>query len=355
MGETRDRAAMSIIAALRLGIPPEYGVERYSVARADITETFHDDLDAVLAGASALRYLSADYGQGKTHLLRLLRQQAFQRDFVVSIVELTGGSCPLFSLVDVYRQVMLGLRTAESPDESALELVLDRWLTFQRSAIPSDRERSLRRLPQDFQAALLAYLQAVNFLRPSPERRDSVFRWLTGERLSKRERDSLEVFESLGEATALGVLDAISDLFRDIGYGGVCILFDEAEGIASFARSAHRERAIANLFRIARSAESSVGCYFVYATTPSFADVVRDYAPFHAANADRRVLELAPLSPSEIRELVDRLRTVYEAAYAISIPDGVAGAVRDAAADGATSRVGDLTRSVVQAFDEFRG
>ena len=355
MGETRDRAAMAIIAALRLGIPPEYGVARYSVARAEITTTFHEDLDDVSQGASALRYMSADYGQGKTHLLRLLREQAFDRDFVVSIVELTGAGCPLFSLVDVYRQVMLGLRTAQSPDEPALDAVLDRWLTFQRSAAPADRERSLRRLPQDFQAVLLAYLQAVNFLRPSPERRDAVFRWLTGERLSKRERDSLEVLQNLDDSTSLGILDAISDLFRDIGYGGVCILFDEAESIASFARSAHRERAITNLFRIARSAESSVGCYFVYATTPSFAEVVREHAPFHAANADRRILELAPLSATEVRQLVDRLRTVYEAAYAISIPERVVGAVRDAGGDGGTSRVGDLTRSIVQAFDEFRG
>jgi len=353
MSEARDPAAMAIVSALRRGVPPEYGVGRYSVARNEIAETFHRDLDNVSAGASALRYLSADIGQGKTHLLRLLREEAFGRDFVVSIVELASATCPLFNLLDVYRQIMLGLRTAESPDDPALESVLDRWLEFQKTAPPEDRLRSLRRLPKDFQAALLGYLQAVNFLRPIPERRDAVLRWMVGERLSKRDRDSLDIFENLAEESALAVLDAISDLFRDIGYGGVCILFDEAESVASFARSLHRERAIESLFRIARAAEESVGCYFVYATTPSFAEIVREFPEFHAATSDAEILELRPLQPGEIRQLISKIRSVYEAAYAEALPDDRVVVIQDVLAD-ETSRVGDLTRGVVQAFDEIR-
>ena len=57
----------------------------------------------------------------------------------------------------------------------------------------------------------------------------------------------------------------MSALARDIGYAGVCVLFDEAEAIVSFSRSSQRSEALTNLVRIVRQTEKSEGTYFVYA------------------------------------------------------------------------------------------
>ncbi len=108
----------------------------------------------------------------------MLRNEALARDFVVSEVQLSADSCPLFDLLQVYRKVVEGLRTAQSATAPALESVLGRWLRQLKTAQEDVRRRSLERLPLDMQAALLAYLQANNFLRPSPHAIDTVLRWL---------------------------------------------------------------------------------------------------------------------------------------------------------------------------------
>lgn len=85
--ESIDRkSAVAIVNALRRGVPPEYGLELISVCRDDVLAQFADDLRASAAGGSLLRYIDADLGQGKTHLLKLLRSAAFRQDFIVSIV-----------------------------------------------------------------------------------------------------------------------------------------------------------------------------------------------------------------------------------------------------------------------------
>ncbi len=344
----------SIISALRAGIPPEEGVERFSVGRRAILERFHQDLERVENGHSALRYISADIGLGKTHLLRLLRSQAFGKDFVVTEVELSTSRCPLFNLLDVYRHIMLGLRTAQSPREPALEVVLDRWLEFQRRASPADRARSLGRLPLDLQAALLSYLNATNFLRPWPQRRDAVLRWLIGERLPLAQRDPIELYDNIGDVNALAMLAAISQLFRDIGYGGICILFDEAESLVSFSRSKQKDRAVLNLTRLVRAAGTTVGCYFVYATTPSFVDAYGARPEFRPAGADGTALQLEALSPEDVKELIDLLIKLYCEAFGDVIPDGWAGRIRTALSGRATARVSDLTRAIISSLDEIR-
>ena len=349
-----DGTALGIVAALRAGVPPEYGVERYSVGRDDVLAAFRLDLDAVAGGASALRYISADIGQGKTHLLRLLRHEAFARDFVVAEVELSAGRCPLYSLLDVYRNIMLALRTAASPHDPALETVMDRWLDFQKSAPKEVRERSLVRLPPDFQAALLSYLHATNFLRPSPERRDAVLRWLVGEALPRSQRDPLELFENVSDSNALALLDAVSDLFRDIGYGGVCVLFDEAEALVSFQRSSDRELAVRNLKRIVQAAEESAGVYFVYATTPSFVDSYGSSGEFHARGADETVLKLRALSRADSVVLAARLMGIYHEAYGWAPPASLAAFIESDLAGRHTSRISEFTRMAIAALDESR-
>lgn len=349
-----DRAAHTIVASLRSGVPPEYGVERYSVGREDVLAVFRSDLDVVANGASALRYISADIGQGKTHLLRLLRHEAFTRDFVVAEVELSSGRCPLYSLLDVYRNIMLALRTASSPEEPALETVMDRWLDHQKSADHKARERSLDRLAPDFQAALLSYMQATNFLRPSPERRDAVLRWLVGESLPRNQRDPLELFENISDSSALAILDDVSDLFQDIGYGGICVLFDEAEALVSFQRSSERELAVRNLKRFVSAADDYTGCYFVYATTPSFVDSYGSSPEFHARSGDGTVLQLAELSGPDVVELAARVMTIYHDAYGWSPPDSVAATISDTLGERHSQRVADLTRLAIAALDEAR-
>jgi hypothetical protein len=342
-----------IVNALRRGVPPEYDLGLFSVGREGTTNRFVSDLEAVSAGTSLVRYLDADFGQGKTHLLKSLREEGFRNDFVVAIVELSTGACPLFSMIEVYRQVIISLRTAESPREPALERVLDRWLELQEAASPVQRVETLRKLPMLLQAALLAFLQATTGPTASLQNREMVVRYLTGENFGLAERTRLELFENVKDGTALTVLESIAGFVRALGYGGLCILFDEAEGIVSFTRSSQQEAAVGNLIRMLRMTAKSEGCYFIYAATPSFFDQYGDRADLQSPNSDNTVLKLERLSTPAIHELVDHIGSLYAAAYSLEIPPTLLDAVKSATRED-YGRVSDLTRLTVAALDEHR-
>ena len=342
-----------IINALRRGVPPEYDLGLFSVGREETTGKFVADLETVRGGSSLIRYLDADFGQGKTHLLKSLREEGFRNDFVVAIVELSTGACPLFSMVEVYRQVITSLRTAESPREPALESVLDRWLDLQEDATPAQRVETLRRLPMLLQASLLAFLQATSGPAASLQNREMVVRYLTGEKFGRVERARLELFENVTDATALVVLESIAAFVRDLGYGGLCILFDEAEGIVSFTRSSQQEAAVGNLIRMLRMTARAEGCYFIYAATPSFFDAYGEREDLQSPNSDGTALKLERLSAPAIAELVDRIVSLYAAAYSVEVPLALVDTIKKATRED-YGRVSDLTRITVAALDEHR-
>lgn len=342
-----------IINALRRGVPPEYDLGLFSVGRQETTARFVSDLAVVGAGTSLVRYLDADFGQGKTHLLKSLREEAFRHDFAVAIIELSSGACPLFSLVEVYRQVIVSLRTADSPREAALESVLDRWLSLQQSVTPAKRVETLRKLPMILQGGLLAFLQATAGPTASLHNREMVIRYLTGEKFARADRAHLELFENVTEETALMILGSIAGFVRDLGYGGLCILLDEAEGIVSFTRSSQREAALANLVRLLRMTLNADGCYFIYAATPSFFDAYGDRPSLRPPNSDGEVMRLERLNTLAIHELVDRICNLYAAAYSIDVAPALIATIKKAARDD-YGRVSDLTRMTVAALDEKR-
>ena len=298
-----------------------------------------------------LRYIDADLGQGKTHLLNLLRLAAFKSDFLVSIVELSVSECPLYKMVDVYQRIIEGLRTRSSRHEPALGSVLERWLELQRSADPGARKRVLDRLPTAMRAALLAYLHATNFLDPSALRSDLVLRWLAGESLPLRQRSALQLTENIADHTALQMLGALAELARDIGYAGICVLFDEAEAMVSFSRSTQRAQALTNIVRVVRAVEQSPGIYFVYAATPSFFDLVDVSQKLQPRTSDGIVLTPQPLSISDLSVLADRIAEVHSVAYSWIPPiDMMKSVVTTLSVD---ARISDTTKRLVAALDEL--
>lgn len=346
------KSALAVVNSLRRGVPPEYHLESFSVCRDELLAQFRQDLAAIRSGSSQLRYIDADLGQGKTHLLKLLRSAAFGQDFIVSIVGLSSSQCPLYRLTDVYHRIVTGLRTRESPLEPALESIMERWLEKQRTTDPSERGRALAKLPNGMQSALLAFLQATNFLQPSHERRDLVLRWLGGEQLPLKQRTQLQLFQNVADESALPMLGAMSALARDIGYAGVCVLFDEAEAIVSFSRSSQRSEALTNLVRIVRQTEKSEGTYFVYAATPSFFDLLDVNERLRPHESDGVVLTPQPLADDCLHELALRVSVLHGTAYEWAPPaekvERIAGTLAP------SMRVSESTKKLVAALDELR-
>ena len=106
--------AFRIIESLRLGIPPDGAVRHFTVGRNDEIE---DLRRRVQTGGAGLLYIKANYGSGKTHLLRLLREYGLEHGYAVSLVGLDATASVRFNRMDqIVGAVMRGLRVPGSSD-----------------------------------------------------------------------------------------------------------------------------------------------------------------------------------------------------------------------------------------------
>jgi len=99
--------AFRIIESLRLGIPPDGAIHQFTVGRE---EEMEDLRRLVHTGGAGVLYLKANYGSGKTHLLRLLREYALGCGYAVSLVSLDASASIRFNRMDqIVGAIMRGL------------------------------------------------------------------------------------------------------------------------------------------------------------------------------------------------------------------------------------------------------
>ena len=346
--------ALQIVNSLRKGTPPSADVSTFSVGRKNLIDGLNKDLEAVTQASSRVRFMNADYGCGKTHALYLLREIAFKQEFVVSIVTLNQDSCPIHDFMAMYRRIMWNLRTEEERNKPAIESVLDRWLDAIHQSGEERARQIIRMLPDDLKSALHAYYESTSPLKPNEEKRLLVLRFLSGETIYLRELRQIGVQHHIDSSNALSMLGYMASLFRNLRYHGICILFDEAESIHSFARGEHQDQAYSNLFQIVRQSQSTSRCLFLYATTPSFFDNYSYYWPSQHRINDNDILELERLEAPELRRLASNLCKIYSTAYGIEVPEDVEQVMRKIGEASVSERIGDFTRRCIAILDEKR-
>ena len=73
------KTAPKAIESLRKGIPPDGLVREFTVGREDEIEDLSSRLKDNVGTALLLK---ANYGSGKTHLLRFIREEALENDYL---------------------------------------------------------------------------------------------------------------------------------------------------------------------------------------------------------------------------------------------------------------------------------
>ncbi|MBN1135455.1 MAG: DUF2791 family P-loop domain-containing protein [Anaerolineae bacterium] len=352
MDELTAKEALRIIDALRRGVPAAEGTAYYSVGRDDLLDRVAGDLKAVANGRSLVRSLNADIGQGKTHVLYLLREFAFAHDFAVSIVTLSQNSCPLYDFMAVYNQTMWGLRTDDQRHKPALSNIIDRWVEGIRELNP-DRVRRIveQELPKDLREIMAAYVDATNLFRPNETNRQLILKYLSGEKMALGDIRRLRIGFRLDSDNALQILSEMATTIRYIGFKGICILFDEADAIHSFAHSSQRDQAYANLQQIIQQSQWFPHCYFLYATTPSFFDSQGGGWLAQQLGSDS-MLELGPLGIEERQAIATKICKVYARATGWEAPFDVIKVIHKAADRMTGERVGDYVRKTIAILDE---
>ncbi len=93
--KTQD--AQRVVDSLRKGIPPDGYIGRFTVGREDEIQMLSDRLRIALPGSLLLK---ANYGCGKSHLLRFVRETALEQGYVVSSITLESKSAVRFNRMD---------------------------------------------------------------------------------------------------------------------------------------------------------------------------------------------------------------------------------------------------------------
>ena len=383
--------AQLIIESLRKGIPPEGFVRHFTVGRkneiTDLRQRLNTHKGTVLL-------LKANYGSGKTHLLKFIREEALEQNYVVSLVTLDANSGVRFNRMDQiigavcrnievpgmvgekglsplmnflaaeikkgiednpffqalsnhgrwdYSEVLdskamfIALRAWSTGVQSVQDLVLD-WFYYP-SAYTLQRKKLYEKLVSDLRRF---------FRDPRPD-------W-------KFYDDDVFVMNKNGHEQSWALLRDINTLCKEAGLSGFIILFDEFEDvITNLRRINYQEAAFWNLFHF-YAGKMFPGKTF-YAVTPEFVDkcksvlLLKQRWDFDYTRFDKLPMyEMSPLETSEMEDLALLIFEVHGIAYdwepdTIMLDSQLKSIVRKAATVKIQDRVRKVIITVVEALD----
>jgi hypothetical protein len=299
-----------------------------------------------------------DYGSGKSHFLYCVRDRAWERNFVVSKVDLSPKESPYDDQRRVYAAVASNIIWHELGDTSEDERGLPRFLegTLRRMVLPHGLDledpgaaelpevramfQTLATTPIDslsYHKAVQGYFNAL--LRGQELRQESLGRWLHGGEISPedlRDLRAIGVTEKINKNNAFKMLRSLCQAVRVLGYSGLALLFDEGDRMPSVGGRSEKI-ATDNLREVIdRCREDLPGAMFIYAVPPAFIhDIVPKYpalqqriqAPgyFSRANPFSPQINLDHLDIPDDQLLTQigyRLLPIFESAYSAKLdPD----------------------------------
>jgi hypothetical protein len=286
--------ATQVVESLRKGIPPQRGVELYSVGNEKLMEGIKKrHLDSITE-QGIIRFVSGSWGAGKTHFFRQLREVSFQNDLLVSSVELGVNSAALNKFDSIFSAIVRQVATpsfyaSSAPLEVAPFGIVVReslaWLATGKREIPNeisyeqfskalDILMSDHGIDIDFKKMIQEYWKT--FLPESADpvviaqTRGEILQWFNGEGAIGTFRKRFGVSKVVNKENAKLILQSLARFVRLSGYRGLIILFDEAEQAYSVMRKSALRDAHNNLLSLINNIESLPGLFLIYATTPDF-------------------------------------------------------------------------------------
>jgi len=324
--------AKRIIEALRTGIPvPDGFVREFTVGR---TEEIAGLMDTLSRSDKKACLLNANYGSGKTQMLRFLREYALEQGYAVALVTCDCKAGLRSNRMD---QVLGAVcKNLEFPGDDRkgvlpfLWAVLDRCLhtpfgkelsnngAWRRSEVLQSPAmyvaiRACRLLTDDIQNLLEDWLQ--NPYNYKGQRKLLYEKLVSGFRDPRSEKgfyiDGVFCFDLQGYDQSCKALADLDTLAKESGMKGLVLLIDEFEDFITNMRNIeHEERAMVNLFGFN---EGKFSGHSFFAVTPEFVNkcVVRLRVKGRTDFEFRRFksiekFEMSPLDAEHILELLKK-------------------------------------------------
>jgi hypothetical protein len=388
---TREEARRAV-ESLRKGLPPTGWVREFTVGRQSEIGELRARLDRGETGALLLR---ANYGTGKTHMLRYIQEEALDCGYIVSFVTLDANGAVRFSQMDqIMGAIVYQLRAPHEPGNQGLADLFDvvGEAIKRENASPDHGFWYSAVLKNGWQTSYefgsYAVFMALRswYFTDDPARKNRIIDWLSqpwqyrtqgqvlyrelveGQRDLFREQRSFDQlkqggvfdFKTLGYRHSWDTLKDLRRIAVESGFRGMVVLFDEFESTVTDLRTRKpRQDAFQNLFDFFGGQKFDGMSFF--AVTPDFVETCKgllrerriidyDYDAF-----DRLpMFQMSPLEEGDLLALARRVVDVHALAY-IGKPGDIlqSPTFNQQLADVASSSSPARTRSFIQRVVEL--
>jgi hypothetical protein len=333
--QLRPFEARTIIEELRKGSVPADYVSFFTVGRENWLTFVTDDLTHYIAeGGAKVRFVSGDYGDGKTHFMSLIAESALEKGFAVSFAVLTR-EVPIHRFESVYQALAGQLRGGF--EGIGIRTLMDIW---SRTLLEiGDLPEILRNLPGmniNFANALIALME--NRMMPLAEgetqeqrlaAREILYHWFEGGKISKKDLRPFGIFEVLNKTNSKHFLNSLIAFLRHLNHKGLVLLTDELETVMAMSVSV-RNAAYENVRLLIDNTEQAEFLHIFFSIIPDVLLSEKGFKSYDALWSRVRSvgegkglnwrgvlidLHRTPLSKEELMELGGMLRRIHGNSY----------------------------------------
>lgn len=322
--------AESVISSLRSGVVPSRFVSSYSSENDFATRVSARHFKSEPTQGK-IRFVSGNWGSGKTHFLMRLKEEAFSNNLLVSAVEIKAEETPFNKFEKVFYGIVRNITSATMYEHNLLHesipfgRVLQEFLES-RPNYNSDRkttflelERSLMEMSSidiDFKRVVTQYWETFLDLENEVsllETRARLIEWFEGVGTPAQLRKDFRIQKTVNKENARLMLQSLANFIKWMGYPGLVILFDEAEMTHTTMRKSNLRQAHNNLLHLINEIHDAPGIILVYATVPSFfTDPVHGIQIYGALS--QRIGELPSIQPTPLQRVwnIDKIEFTLE-------------------------------------------
>ncbi|RLB93888.1 MAG: ATPase [Deltaproteobacteria bacterium] len=339
--------ARAIIEQLRKGsVPIEY-VPLFTVGRQNWLTFIEDDLEHYIGkGGSKVRFISGDYGDGKTHFMSLIKHLAMEKGFAISFVVLTR-EVPIHKFETVYQNIVKQLQG--DFQGIGIRNMLEAWLEkLAATSVNTQKDEGQKKnielaeefknipgMDINFANALAALIK--NRFAPLPDQEEEkqdadheiLLHWFEGGKVTKKELKPFQIYEFLNKTNSKQFMNSLILFLRHIGHQGLILLMDEMETVVGQSASI-RNAAYENVRLLIDNSESSQYLHIFFSIIPDVLTSEKGFKSYDALWSRIRSIgeskklnyrgvlvdiHQTPLKTDELIELGRCLRTIHGISY----------------------------------------